>query len=56
MKPRYQLKKTDHHWDKCWGIFDTVERRWVAKDIYKRLLLKQWKELNAQVKNKTNHR
>jgi len=45
---RFTVQKTDHHWDKCWGVFDALERRWVTKDTIKRHCISKAKELNAK--------
>jgi hypothetical protein len=44
--PRYVVKRTDHHWDKCWGVLDTQEKRWVMKDTVHRHCKNHAKELN----------
>jgi hypothetical protein len=45
-RKRFTVQKTDHHWDKCWGVFDALERRWVMKDTIKRHCSAKCKELN----------
>lgn len=44
---RFTVQRTDHHWDKCWGVFDSKESRWVMKDTVKRHCTKRARELNA---------
>ena len=34
--PRYETQETDYHWDKCYGVYDHRENRFVMRDPVKR--------------------
>lgn len=33
---RFKVLRTDYHWDRCWGVFDTQEKKWVMKDTIRK--------------------
>ena len=43
---RFTVRRTEHHGDKCWGVFDTLEQRYTMRDTIKRHCIIEAAKLN----------